>query len=334
MLLSIIIVSYNTKELTLEAVRSAVRDINRSPSLIEKAEIIIIDNNSKDDSAAALKHFAKESSVPIRIIINDKNLGFAAANNIGLNKAKGQYLLLLNSDTLVQAGALQKMVVSFESFPAEISSAPLSSERKNINKLGILAASLINWDGTYQAQGGDTPTLFSLKMHMIFLDDLPLIGRFLPSTQHTGRNSRPHSMNSDNPNQRLIKKDWVGGTAMMIRREVIKEIGLLDENIFMYGEDMEFCLRAKNRHWDIAEHPTARITHFQNASSSSKNAIVGEINGYHYIWSKHKPLWQLYPLKMILYFGVIIRIILFDTIAKDKEKAEVYREALRAIPKE
>lgn len=328
-LLTIIVVSYNTKDLTLQTLYSAIQDILASPELAEKCEIIVIDNNSQDDSVAALKKFAKTSSVPIKIITNSKNLGFSAANNQGIDQAAGEYLLLLNSDTLVQAGALQKMVMSFQEIHRAENTAVLSSETGKLDKLGILAASLINWDGTYQPQGGDKPTLFSIFTQMFFLDDLPLLGRFLPSTQHTGKNTKLNKLNSD----KLIQKYWVGGTAMMIHRDVIEEIGQLDSNIFMYGEDVEFCMRAKKHHWDVAEHPNAKITHFSSASAGSKNAIIGEFKGYYYIWSKHLPLWQLPILRLILQTGALLRKFVFGTMMKDEKRAAIYAEALQALLK-
>jgi GT2 family glycosyltransferase len=111
---------------------------------------------------------------------------------------------------------------------------------------------------------------------------------------------------------------------MMIRKAVFSEVGLLDENIFMYGEDVEFCLRARSHHWDVAIDTQAVVTHLGSASSSSVRAIEGELKGYLYIWSKHGPLWQLPLVKLILKAGCVLRWLVFGTMAKQPEKAQAY----------
>ncbi len=297
MLLSIIIVSYNTKNLTLQTLHSVKTQIDRSETLKNHTEVFVVDNNSQDDSVAAVKELCK--TWPIKLLVNQENLGFARANNQAIATAQGQYILLLNSDTIVHEHTLTKMIEYLEKNP----------------HVGVLSASLINRDGTPQAQGGSFPTLFSIALHMLMIDDLPLVKKLLPSTQHTGFNV------SD---QQIRNKDWVGGTAMMVRKTVFDEVGLLDQNIFMYGEDVEFCMRARDHHWLIEIQPQAVITHIGSASSSSANAIMGEFKGYLYIWSKHKPLWQMSYLKFLLRSGCFLRVILFKSIINKPEKAKIY----------
>ena len=326
MLLSIIIVSYNTKDLTRQTIESVLKDLEHSSLLQHQSEIIVVDNHSSDGSVAFLKTQFANHFVPIHFLENAENVGFARANNRALEKAQGEYVLLLNSDTIVQSGALEKMVTSFQAHPIEERTSVLSSERGRLDRLGILAAQLQNADGSLQRQGGSFPGLLSVGVHMLFLDDLPLIGQWLPSTQHTGRNTR-HKSNDTQPQQ----QDWVGGTAMMVRREVFAEIGPLDQNIFMYAEDIEFCMRAQDHHWDVAILPSAQVTHLGSASSSSANAIAGELKGYIYIWSKHKPLWQMPFLRLVLGVGCVLRTLLFGTMLQQSEKARVYRQAARQV---
>ena len=153
------------------------------------------------------------------------------------------------------------------------------------------------------------------------LDDLPVIGPLLPSTQKY----------SYLPSTTIAQTDWVGGTAMMIRRAVFDEIGTLVENIFMYGEDVEFCMHAKDHHWDVAILTPAKIVHYGSASSTSANALIGEFKGYLYIWSKHKPLWQMPWLKAILQTGALLRSFLFGTILDQKPRAAVYDKILHDV---
>lgn len=325
MLLTIIVVSYNTQDLTLQALAAVIADLKKSKKLSTSCEIIVVDNHSTDDSVAAIRKQLAQSTIPFEVIVNQTNQGFAQANNQGIAQAKGEYILLLNSDTVVKPGALQELVKTFEQHPIKEAVAHLSPKNNLYDRLGIQAATLLNPDGSEQRQGGSFPNLVSIMVHMLFLDDLPLIGRFLPSTQHTGRNKLLSLTDQPYP------KDWVGGTAMMIRRKVFAETGPLDPQIFMYGEDVEFCLRAKHHHWDIAINPRAKITHYSSASSSSSNAIVGEFKSYLYIWSKHKPLWQLPFLKSILRTGALLRLVIFGIIAQNSQKKRAYQQVLRQI---
>ena len=324
MLLSIIIVSYNTAELTVAALNSVFEDVQKSHLLKGKTELIVVDNNSKDSSVADIKtEFRKFAHLQINMLFthlieNPSNDGFSAANNLGIKQATGEYIFLLNSDTIVQPGALEKLVQPFEHNPIE---------KEAIHRLGILSAQLLNKDGSIQSQGGSLPNLLSLACHMLMLDDLPIIGQFLPSTQHTGRRSRV----LDTTDAEVIKQEWVGGTAMMIRKEVIAEIGPLDQNIFMYAEDVEFCWRAIHHQWDVGLVPEAKIIHFGSASSSSANAIKGEYKGYLYIWSKHQPLWQLFWVRLLLKTGAHLREFVFGTMVRQKDRAKVYTNILSEL---
>lgn len=328
--LSIITVSYNTRDLTLQTLKSAVTEIQHSSRLRNKTEIFVVDNHSSDDSVQACENYLSRQSglAKYQVIANSENLGFAKANNQAMRLAHGSYLLLLNSDTIVQPKALENLVKTFESHPLDETSAHLATAGQQLDRLGLLAADLLNSDGTPQQQGGDLPTLWSVFVQMSFLDDLPLVGRFFRSTQHTGVTGNLRTHHDPSRSESLPKAmGWVGGTALAIRREVIAEIGLLDEAIFMYGEDMEYCLRARQHHWDCAIDTTAQITHFGQASSSSKNAILGEIKGYYYIWAKHFPAWQSPYLNLILKFGAFARILVY-TLKNRPDVVATYRTAL------
>ena len=325
-ILSIITVSYNTKELTLQTLETAIKDINSSKLLKGKVEIFVVDNDSHDGSPEACENYLKKIKFPhFKVFANKENLGFAKANNQATKVALGKYIFLLNSDTITQAGALERLVKTFEKNPTDETTANLNLSNDPLDKLGLLSPTLLNPDGSIQNQGGSRPSLLAVAAQFLFLDDIPFFGKFLPSTQHTGMSDRAFQSYDENT-PRLIKKDWIGGTAMMIKRELIDDIGMLDGNIFMYGEDQEYCLRAKNHHWDVAIHPKAKIVHFGCASSSSKNAIHGEIKGYLYIWKKHFPHWQLGVLKSILYLGCSIRQIIYK-LSGQKRPSEIYGEA-------
>lgn len=326
--LSIIIISYNTKTITANCLESVIQSLNQSPNLKKQSEIIVVDNNSKDQSLNIIKKQLRNKSIKYLIIKNNKNLGFAQANNQAIQQAKGEFLFLLNSDTIIQNQAIKQLYDSFKKFDT-LDTSVLASHHHELDNLGIVAATLLNPDKSLQKQGGSSPNLFSIFCHMLLLDKFPIIGPFLPSTQHTGLNKRDerwYQRLQPNSKPRLIQKDWVSAAAMMIKKEVIETVGLMDENLFMYGEDMEFCLRAKNHHYDIAIHPQARIIHLGSASSSSLKALEREFSAYQYLWSKHKSSWQLPYLKFILKIGAKIRVLIFGKIFIDQKKACIYQK--------
>jgi GT2 family glycosyltransferase len=322
--LSTIVVSYNTAELTEKCLTTLINEINSDDNLKTSSEIIVVDNHSHDSSVEVIKDIKSATKIPLQIVINSGNLGFAKANNAGIKLARGEYILLLNSDAFLEPESLKILIKTLESCKSE-STATLSSYHGKIDNLGILAANLINLDRTPQRQGGNLPSLISLFCHMMFLDDLPIIGKFFPSTQHTGQSKKINKCDLN-----LIKMDWVGATAMLIKKQVFDSIGLLDEQIFMYGEDIEFCLRAKNHAFDVAICPKAKVVHVGSASSRSVNAIKGEILNYIYIWQKHFPAWQLPIVRTILKVGCNLRIVLHK-ILRHPEYVEVYQSILKQL---
>lgn len=326
LLLSIIVVSYNTKDLTLQSLKTAIADITTSDLLKNQTEIFVVDNNSHDGSPEACRELFAQLKFPhAEVFANKDNLGFAKANNQAARVSRGKFILLLNSDTVTHTGALESLVTTFLSKPVDNTTAH-SGGSSNTDRLGMLTPQLENPDGTLQRQGGDLPSLLSVFGQMSLLDDLPFLGQFFPSTQHTGK----HGTLLQKSEAGLIPMGWIAGTALMIRREMADEIDWLDENIFMYGEDMEYCLRAKQHHWDVAIQPKAIITHYGSASSSSENAILGEIKGYIYIWSKHKPFGELRWLKVILRIGLGLRWLAYNLLGK-KRPAEIYAKAYKLV---
>ena len=333
-LLSAIIVSYNTKDLTIQALTSLLKEIKSSDLLKKKSEILVVDNHSQDGSIQAIKQFFHQAKFrDYQLIVNKKNLGFARANNQALKQAQGQYLLLLNSDTIVQSGAIDTLVKTFIQHPDQLATATTQDSDEIVDYLGILSPTLLNADGSLQPQGGSQISLRAIFNQMFFLDDLPVIGKYLPSTQQTGRSQQLNQqqlLDKQRQQTQLIYKAWVSGAAMMIRKAVIDQIGYLDKNIFMYGEDQEFCLRARNHHFDIAVHPHAEVVHLGSASSSSEQAIVGEFKSYQYIWQKHFPAYQQRLLRWILRAGARFRMLIYR-LTGNQRQATIYREALAAI---
>lgn len=304
---SIIIISFNTAQLTKQCIESIFNQVTQNPELANKLELIIVDNHSIDDSIETITHLKKSAPIPLALLANASNVGFAAANNQAMLHAKGKFVLLLNSDTVVLPKTFELLITT------------MNKE----SSIGILSASLVNADGSAQSQGGDIPTLFSLLVFAFMLDDIPLIGKLLPSHQHTGRRFQPSAAAT------AQFKGWVGGTAMMIRSELVPQIGMLDEHIFMYAEDLEYCWRAQKAGLKSAIDSTATIRHLGSKSSSSANAIIGEFTSLKYVLRKHLPKWQHTLALSLLKLAACNRKLLFGMI--DTAKAGTYASILSSL---
>ncbi len=298
---SIIIVSYNTKKLTAAAITSA----------LGAGEIIVVDNDSRDGSPEYLHNiFGKK----ITILKQYSNGGFAKANNIGIKATKSEYVLLLNSDTIVHDHAIETMVTALQAHP----------------EFGIVSCTLLNADGTYQPQGGALPTLLNLIAWWLW----PLPG-IIPGIDPYQSMDEPHLPDRHQESSPRVERmgievrGWVGGTAMLIRRETLEKIGLLDERIFMYAEDIDLCLRARAAGYKVGMIQSAQITHLGSKSAGSHSALVGEIRGLIYLWKKHFPAWQTPLLRLVFIKGALLRYLLFGILQGDGKARTLYAQILR-----
>lgn len=293
MQLTIIIVSFNTKDL----LRKAVKSIPTKPDW----EVIVVDNASTDGSVEMLK----EEFPGVKLITNSENLGFAKANNQGIKTSSGKFVLLLNSDTQVKKDALEQLVEFMQKNP----------------QVGIASGQLLNPDGSIQPQGGYLPHLSNVAFWMLFIDDIPAIGKYLWPYHITDRKKFTK--------ERRI--GWVGGTAMMIKRVVLEKVGLLDEEIFMYAEDVEFCLRAQEAGFLVAITPLSKIIHYgqQSSGGAPSAAWLGEYKGIKYIFKKHKPSWEYPIVRLLLKLGALLRMGIFGILQGRKDAYEAYKKALQ-----
>lgn len=210
--LSVVIPTFDTASMTLGCCRAVME------SMPESTEVIVVDDGSTDGTASMMP-------TEVRVVRLDANRGFATAANRGVAEASGEIILLLNSDAIVQAGALQAFVDAFA----------------NDARLGVAGAQLLNEDGTPQWSAGRTPTLAWM------IAAVSGLGRLLRGV----RTSRPHRV--------LI--DWVSGAAMAFRREVWTAAGPLNEHYLFYCQDIDFCLRASNAGWNVRVIDEARVIH-------------------------------------------------------------------------
>ena len=296
-LLSIIIVSYNTRELTLNCLKSIQKDKGLSFDLnkIDKSEkipteIIVVDNNSTDGTVKELKTLNSNNLNTIHLITNSLNSGFAKASNQGLKVARGNYLLLLNSDTLILHSAISQSLNWLSTHP----------------EAHLCTAQLLNQDLSIQASGGYFPNLLNTLAWSFGLDDLPLFNLLIkPFHPHP-----PHFYTHEKFFLKNHPQDWVSGAFMLLRRSVLDLTGGFDENYFMYGEEVEWTYRMhlalpKSQCWYLVG---PQIIHLGGASATDKShPLLREYQGVVSFFKKHRPRWQLPILEFSLKLNAALR---------------------------
>lgn len=275
--LSIIIVNYNTKELTRQTLQSIYK-YNHNLDF----EVIVVDNNSTDDSVDMIK----EEFQQVLLIRNQDNLGFSRANNIGIKKAKGKYILLLNSDTVIMEDTLEVMFNFMESNP----------------NVGAAGCKVVLPDGSLdKACKRSFPTPQNALYNALKLDKL------FPHNKKFGEYNLTY-LDEDE----IHEVDCLVGAFMMVRKEAIEEVGLLDENFFMYGEDIDWCYRIKKAGWKIVYYPKTKIIHYKGGSSKKKNPkLIYEFYRAMYLFfEKHYKDKYSQLTKYIVYLGIWTKMVL------------------------
>lgn len=263
--LSIVIISWNTKEFLLPCVRSVFENKQEISE-----EVIVVDNGSRDGSGSEVK----KSFPLIHLVENEKNLGFARAVNQGLQKASGRYVLLLNPDTRVKPGAIERLMSFMDAYP----------------KAGISGAQLLNANGSKQNSIANYPSLATELLNKNLL-------RWLSPRRFPGK-ERIYS--------EPIDVDSVIGACMMVRRDAWGQVGLLDEDYFLFLEETDWCYRMKRAGWKIYHVPDAEVYHFQGKSTEKekKRARVEYFRSRYRFFKKNRGNLQWF----LLLAGVLIRL--------------------------
>lgn len=243
--LSIIIVNFNTKDLTV----SCLESIRNTKKNSDRWEVIVVDNGSHDDLGDHLTRMGKNDIFyrNVLFIANPENAGFSKANNIGIKKSTGAYVLLLNSDTEVRSDAIDVMLQFMRDRP----------------KAGVATAKLELLNGRIDPashRGFPTPWAsftYFVKLERIFPDSA-LFGQY-----HMGYKNMQAAHEIDCPS----------GAFFLIRRVVIEAVGLLDENFFMYGEDVDWAYRVKQAGWQIWFNPRAVVLHKKKQSGRAHGDV-------------------------------------------------------------
>ncbi len=229
--LSLAIVSYQVRDLLARCLDSLVN----CPSPLQ-LEIFVIDNASEDGTAV----FVRDEFASVKLIANAENRGFAAANNQALERASGRHLMLLNPDTVVRPGALEKLVDFMDERPGA----------------GACCPSLFYPDGSRQHSAFGFPSLWQ-----VYIDLFPTNWRVLNSRLN-GR--YPFALYESG---RPFRIDHPLGAAFVVRREAMSQVGLLDESFFIYSEEIDWARRIRGAGWEIWCVPSAEIVHYEAKST-------------------------------------------------------------------
>lgn len=304
--LSIIIVTHNSEKLILPCIDSILKT---TAGLDFK--IIVIDNNSEDDSNFIVKNYVLKNpdrGAKIRLFRNKENIGFAKAVNQGIKLSNSQYILLLNPDMRV----MNKTI-----------SSSLEFLEKN-QKVGILGAQFL-YPQTFKIQSsfGKFPTAATEFYYVFGLHKIFPCGRFIvKNIFSTPQFKKTH------------KVDWVSGGFLLVRSEVFKKIGFLDENFFMYLEDIDFCYRAKQAGFEVYYFPIAQIIHHYMASSKRdlSKPIIYEAKSLIYYFKKYKKNIRL--LKFLIRLRLNERLFTYFLPSLVSKKYRELRKANKEAKKE
>jgi len=261
-------------------------------------EIIVVDNDSVDGSEKE----ARKSFPFIHLIQNRENLGFAKAVNQGLQEASGSHVLLLNPDTQVKNGAIEQLL-SFMEVHSDV---------------GIAGAQLLNSDGSKQNSIANFPSLTTELLNKSLL-------RWLFPKKFPGK-ERDYS--------EPIEVDSVIGACLMVRRDALEQVGLLDERYFLFLEETDWCYRMRRAGWKVYHVPQAEVYHFQgkSAEKEKKGAKVQYYRSRYYFFKKNRGTWRWFILLIGLSIKLTVEFVLwgianlltFFAVRKWKKRFSVY----------
>lgn len=241
MKLSIIIVNYKTPALLKLCIKSILESSNLEP------EIIVVDNESQEETQEMMREdFPYVSFVPVK-----ENIGYAKAVNIGLKKSSGQYVFVLNPDIISFKGAIDRMVNFMESNPA----------------VGMLGPQLINFNNTIQDSCYRFITPKIILYRRTFLGHLPFAKKTLAKF-----------LMKDWDHQSTREVEWLLGAALMVRKEALDKVGLMDERFFLYFEDVDWSRRFWQNGYQVIYFPEAKMAHYHRRLSADRKGILGVLN--------------------------------------------------------
>ena len=258
--ISIVILNYKMKGL----VKNCLRAILES-DLPEPYEIIVVDNNSRD----GIEQMMEEEFPQVKFIQSDKNAGMGAGNNLGIKAASGKYVLILNPDIFVYPESIRKLHEHIR-------------ERADI---GLLAPKLVNADRSLQ--------LTCYRWHGLLT---PIYRRTLFGRLPSGQKDLARFLMMEWDHEQTQEVDWIQGSCIVIPKRVLDEVGLFDEQFFMYFEDTDLCRRINKAGYKNVYFPETEVIHMhrrQSADGGFFNVLFNKMTRVHLIsWWKYLRKWS------------------------------------------
>ena len=272
--MTIIIVNYNVKEFleqSIISIKKSCKDIDY--------ELFVVDNASSDGSVELIKR----KFPGIKLIANTENKGFAAANNQAMRQAQGEYILLINPDTIVQEDTVPVVLNFFKDHPG----------------CGMVGCKILNPDGSLQL-----PCRRSFPTPWVAFTKISGLSKLFPRSKFFGR----YNLTYLDPDE-TYEVEAISGSFMFFRRQVIDRMGYLDESFFMYGEDLDWCFRIREAGWRIFYLPETKIVHFKGESSkkSQIDLILQFYRAMKLFVEKHYHHRYLHVPQWLLMLGITLR---------------------------
>lgn len=315
--LSIVIVTYNTEKITFDCVQSIYNSKTQF-----NFEVIVVDNCSSDNTINTLR----ESFANINIISSSENIGFSKGNNLGILSAKGKYILLLNSDTLGFENSIENLMVSAIH-----------------NNYDICGPILLNADLTIQRSWFNFPSTMKVFLR---LTDIYLIFYKLSNISFFKLlyfDKKPAFMIGEMKID--SKMDYLSFACILIKKDVIDEIGGLDESLFFYHEDCEYGFRAKQYNYSINYTIASKVIHFGGTSSNKFSflAFENDINGLLHVCRKYYSLRIFKRVKYAIILALQWRILFWHFgyyrqikrfgLYVDNDRRKIIEEASKSLKK-
>jgi len=294
--ISVVIVSFNTAQMTLRCLESVRADLTGI-----RSEVIVVDNGSTDGSAKAIA----DGAPWVKLIVSPRNLGFGGGNNLGLVESRGENLLLINTDAFPQPGAIPALLRYLNDHP----------------DTAVVGPRLLNADGSTQQSCFRFPTPLRSWMENLWISTAMKRHPSIDDYRFWAHDA-----------ERSV--DFVIGACILVRRSAYKQVGGFDERFFMYAEESDWMYRMHQAGWEINFTPTAVVTHLGGASGAGDKPKINHVffESLDYYELKHHGFAGLLSLRMAMTIGCTIRAGLWTAVmAVSSKRRELARSKAKLL---